>query len=77
MTARESIVRLLVDQVASALTDACEEDRSITSDEVFSAILTQARNVVVVARKHGADPARLRAAVDAILIECFDPKKVS
>lgn len=74
---RETVVRTLVDQISSALTDACDADPSTTADEVFSAVLTQARNIVAVARKGGADPARLRQAVDTILIECFDPRRVS
>ena len=77
MMARERVVRALMSQVSSTVADACLSDRSVTADEIFSAYLTLARNVVIVARKKGADMNRIRGVVESILMECVDDRKAS
>jgi hypothetical protein len=72
--ARETVVRHLIAQASSAMEDACVADPTISPDEVMSAYVTLARNVMSVARQAGVDPRRLQGIAQQILLECFDAK---
>lgn len=67
MNAREAKVR----EIISAAYEGAEKaiDDYTTSDEVFSAYITMARNAVVVARRAGADMARVREVLYSIMME--------
>lgn len=73
--ARERVVRHLIDQITGAAEDCCTADPSISADELMSAYITVTRNVLRVANNSGADPARLRAIVERLLLETGDASR--
>lgn len=70
--ARERVVRELIEQITGAAEDYCKHNDDTTADELMSAYVTITRNVLRVAGTAGADPARLRAIVERLLLETGD-----
>lgn len=67
---RENVVHSLMQAANACMSHACDTLHA-SPEEVLSAYITMARNVVVVVRERGTgDMDVVRAAVEQILLEC-------
>lgn len=75
MPCRRHIVTQMVDRLLDTMIEHARVHTDISGDETLAVVMSLALRVMKGAKATGADPRRMRAGVEVLLMECAEEGK--